>query len=175
MEQQMIRHYIILGNSYTRGYRVAIHQWNDTRDPILDQRGLLRTLRGLRVSHHSLVTDSISWQSVIEWDPYFSDVVVVDSLEEFISAVEEDHVLSKADVETYIRSVRNVSPHKMNAIINRCNEECIERLGYPLYNPLKKDCESAHIIDELISSNRILASMDGNVKLAIINSVLASA
>ena len=171
----MIRHLILMGNSYTRGYRVALHRVCDASASPPDRRELMNAVRGLSTSYHSVVTDSTSWESVVKEDPYFFGVRVVDTLDEFISAVMEDRVLSKADVEAYIKSVSNLPEKRINTVIKECDEICKEVLGYPLYDPHKIDCASAHIIDESISSNRIMASSDGYAKLVLIKKVIASA
>lgn len=169
------RHIIFLGNSYTRGYRVALHSAIGASEVPPDRRAILDSLGSLRISYHTVVTDSPSWESVPEVDPYFEGVRLVSGIDEFIEAVKEDGVLSKADVETYIKSYGNVSDKDMDAILRRCNQRCLDELGYPLYDPAKRDCQTAHVLDESISSNRILASADGRTKLRIIDSVLASA
>lgn len=175
MGQEMrYRHLIYLGNSYTRGYRVALHRAIGASERPPDRKPILRALKGLDFSYHTVVTGSPSWESVRAFDPYFEGVMKVDSVEEFRDAVLEDRILSKEDIETYINSVADVSRLKLYLLIRRCNQSCMDQLGYELYDPNKKDCPTAHILNPSISANRILASEDGYEKLRIIDSVLSS-
>ena len=168
------RHIIFLGNSYTRGYRVAIHSVIGASEKPPDRKAIWDAIGKLRTSYHTVVTDSPSWESVPGFDPYFRGVRVVSSIDEFIAAVTEDKVLSKEDVETYVKSNGRYSDEKIEAIIYKSNLICLDELGYPLFDPEKRDCKTAHVLDESISANRILASSDGRAKLRIIDSVLAS-
>ena len=168
------RHHIFLGNSYTRGYRVALHFTTKDSESLSNYKAIVEALCTYRMSFHSLVTDSPSWESVPKKDPFFRGVRVVPTVDDFIEAVKEDWILSKADIETYIRSSHDVSESKMGEALDRCNQACIRDLGYPLYDPDKRDCPTAHVLDRSISSNRILASPDGRAKLRIIDSVLAT-
>lgn len=173
MEQMTkYRHTMILGNSYTRGYRVAIHSFASTDEPPPDLKPELRMLKGLNASLHSVVTDSPEWGSVSRTDPYFTEVIEVRDIQEFIDAVNEDETLSEADVRTYLDATFGVSELDMPIILKRCNDACIETLGSPLYDPLKKDCPTAHIRDGSIASNRIVASDNGWERRHIIDSVM---
>ncbi len=173
MEQMTkYRHTMILGNSYTRGYRVAIHSFASTDELPPDLKPELRMLKGLNTSLHSVVTDSPEWDSVSKTDPYFTGVIEVRDIQEFIDAVDVDATLSEADVITYLHAAFDVSEFDMPVILKRCNDACIETLGSPLYDPLKKDCPAAHIRDGSIASNRIVASNDGWERKRLIDSVM---
>lgn len=167
------RHFIILGDSYTRGYRVALHRSVEASDSTPDRSPILDKIHGLSYSIHSVVTGSPGWESVAAYDPFFEGVRKVDSIDEFIEAVSEDHVLSEADVATYIRSNDIVPESAVGVVLHDCDRECIVQLGHPMYDPDKKDCPSAHILDRGISANRIRAATDGWEMLRIIDQVLA--
>lgn len=167
------RHFIIMGDSYTRGYRVALHKVAETSKKAPDRRSVVDKISGLDYSLHSVVTDSPEWSSVSAYDPFFEGVREVGSVDEFIEAVTEDRVLSEADVATYIRSVGVTPDSALEMILDESNRECIRQLGHPLYDPDKKDCPTAHVLDRSISANRIRAATDGWEMLRIIDSILA--
>lgn len=165
---------MILGNSYSRGYRVAIHSVAPTGELPPNLKPELRMLKGLNTSLHSVVTDSPEWESVSRTDPYFIGVVEVCNIQEFVNAVKEDATLSEADVKTYLDAAFGISELDMPAALRKCNNACIEAFGSPLYDPLKKDCPTAHVRNESIASNRIVASDNGWERLRLIKSVMTS-
>ncbi len=174
MEQKRYRHTMILGNSYTRGYRVAIHSAVPENERSPDLKPQFRLLEGLTVSLHSLVTNSPEWDSVAETDPYFIGVLEVHDIQEFIDAVREDATLSEADVTTYLKVAFDIPESEMPAALEICNDACIREFGSPLYDPLKKDCPAAHVLNRSIASNRIVASDNGWERLRLIKSVMTS-
>ncbi len=174
MEQKRYRHTMILGNSYTRGYRVAIHSVVLENERLPDLKPEFRLLDGLNISLHSLVTNSPEWKSVPETDPYFVGVVKVHDIQEFVDAVKEDATLSEADVRTYLDVAFDIPESDMPAAIEKCNNACIKAFGSPLYDPSKQDCPTAHVRNRSTASNRIVASDNGWERLRLINSTMIS-
>lgn len=84
----MAVHYIVMGNSYTEGTRIALdfadHTFPDTKeinktiDCIYQQCG-----EDVAISSHCIQTESLAWESVAEYDPFFEGVVLIKSLAEF--------------------------------------------------------------------------------------------
>lgn len=104
---ELIRHYIIMSSSYIDGTRIAldftdISLQDGTRikkviDEIKAQCG-----KDVPLSAHLICTESAEWKSVSEYDPFFKDVELVESVSEFSRKISEGRVLSGLDVAKYI-------------------------------------------------------------------------
>ena len=75
----MAKHYIIMSSSYTDGTRVAL---DITEVSLLNSEVIAEIIKEIKqrcgkdvpLSTHLIETDSDSWSSVAEYDPFFEDV-----------------------------------------------------------------------------------------------------
>ena len=84
----MITHYIIMSSSYSKGKRIALDNLLKEKD-YEKLRNIVQDIvkecgRDVSLSTHFIQTDSESFESVIEKDPFFKGVEVIESKEEFI-------------------------------------------------------------------------------------------
>ena len=95
----MIKHYIIMSSSYTDGTRVAL---DITDESLLNSEAIGAMLKEIKricgedvpLSTHLIETESTSWTSVAEYDPFFEGVVCTKSVAEFSEKIRKDRVLS---------------------------------------------------------------------------------
>nr|DAG39526.1 MAG TPA: hypothetical protein [Bacteriophage sp.] len=105
----MVKHYIIMSSSYTDGTRVAL---DITEIRQLNSATLTNVIQGIKkscdkdipLSTHLIETESDSWASVAEYDPFFADVEHVKSAEEFSEKIRKGRILTGLDVANYILS-----------------------------------------------------------------------
>lgn len=105
----MYKHYIIMSSSYTEGTRVAL---DITDTGLLNAEAIERIIDDIKkicgkdvpLSTHLIETKSESWKSVVEYDPFFQDVIYSKSVKEFSEKVKTGRVLTGLDVATYILS-----------------------------------------------------------------------
>jgi len=78
----MFQHFIIVASSYTKGSRVGFHiaapegkLENDRIRSILDR---LKEIKRNDVGIHSFTSDDSTWESVLKFDSFFEDVMVMD-------------------------------------------------------------------------------------------------
>ena len=120
----MIRHQIILSSSYSEGVRICLDfpecSPEDLKTAI---EKISSAYDGKRVSFstHMVHTDSYDWDSVIEKDPYFDDVRVIDSVDDFVEIIKKDRYLTGMDVAKYILSKQ------------KCTHTRLEKLTYMCY------------------------------------------
>lgn len=100
----MAKHYIIMSSSYSDGTRIALDITHPTAETI---EQALRDIKSgsdekVPLSTHILETADDSWESVQAYDPFFEDVVCLDTAAEFAEKVKRDRVLSGVDVANYI-------------------------------------------------------------------------
>ena len=105
----MVKHYIIMSSSYTDGTRVAL---DITEGSLLNSEAIAKIIQDIKqscgkdvpLSTHLIETESDSWASVAEYDPFFEDVECAKSVSEFSEKIKKDRVLTGLDVATYILS-----------------------------------------------------------------------
>lgn len=105
----MVKHYIILSSSYTLGKRIALHYvlGDDGCDLscIGEDMAKIQEQCGVTaISTHLIVTDSSTWESVGNYDAFFADVELIETVDQFVYLVKMDRVLRKEDVKRYIIS-----------------------------------------------------------------------
>lgn len=105
----MVKHYIIMSSSYTDGTRVAL---DITEGSLLNSEAIAKVIQDIKqscgkdvpLSTHLIETESDSWASVAEYDPFFEDVECAKSVVAFSEKIAKGRVLSGLDVATYILS-----------------------------------------------------------------------
>lgn len=122
----MVKHYIIMSSSYTDGTRVAL---DITEGSLLNSKAIAEIIKEIKqscgkdvpLSTHLIETESDSWKSVTEYDPFFEDVACTKAVADFSEKVSKGRVLSGLDVANYILS-------KI-----RCTHLSLEKLVYFAY------------------------------------------
>lgn len=105
----MVKHYIIMSSSYTDGTRAAL---DITEGSLLNSEAIAKIIQDIKqscgkdvpLSTHLIETESESWASVTEYDPFFEDVECTKSVVEFSEKIKKGRVLTGLDVATYILS-----------------------------------------------------------------------
>lgn len=148
----MAKHYIIMSSSYIDGARVALDitdgsKLNDTA--ISEIISIIKQSCGedVPLSTHFVETESDTWDSVSEYDPFFKDVVLVTSVSEFSDKVKKSRRLTGLDVANYILSTI------------RCTHLSLEKLVYFAY----ADYLCAHKAKDRLFEDRIYAFTHGPV------------
>lgn len=200
----MISHFIILSNSYSEHTRIAL---DITEGPNLNVDYISNLIKDIKescgddtpISSHSIWAESKSWESVKKADPFFKDVKVIDSVEEFIMKIKKDRTLKGTDVAKYILSKVSCSHLKLEKLSYLCYADYLCESGKRLfkdriyafkYGPVVdsvykkyKKCGSLEINEDneiiekqeelrLPSESRILFAEDGVKKVFSINETL---
>lgn len=125
-ETVVVDHFIIMSSAYTEGVRVALNFIVTGLSDIDTIQGAMQNIKDVcghdvPLSTHMIETNSESWQSIVDYDPYFEGVVCVDSVKEFIKKVNKSRTLTGLDVAKYILSMV------------RCTHLSLEKLAYFAY------------------------------------------
>ena len=194
----MVRHFILMSSSYEQGVRIALDFKGDQLDEyfILKQIELIKKECGSNVSlsTHFIDAETSSWDSVVSADTFFKDVVVVETVDEFISLVKADLTLIGLDVAKYILSKIPCTHLKLQKLTYLCYADYLYTTDKKLfkdniyaykYGPVVdsvyqefklsgyEEIEDKNIIRigkiMLPSRSRILFSSDGLEKLKLID------
>lgn len=193
----MQQHFIITGSSYKRKQRIAIHFSKEeqlTNDFLSAQITKIKDeCCTLPVATHSIITEDDSWLSVCEYDPYFKDICLIDTTDEFISILKDDLVITAEDTARYILSQLECNPLKLHKLVYLCFAEYLTMYNEKLFEskicafergPVVEDIYSKYkrfskyqIISEklpkpIVLKSRILHSDKGIQKLFIIDKII---
>ena len=200
----MIRHQILLSSSYSEGSRICLDFPDCNQIVFKNAIGSVNdAYDGKRVSFslHTIHTDSVEWGSVVEKDPYFDDVHVVETVDEFVKIIQNDRYLKGMDVAKYILSKESCTHARIEGLTFICYADYLCSSGKRLfedkiyayqhgpvidsvYQTLKKyskDDPKKWIDDEKMLKmdiriqmrSRILFSEDGEEKMASIDRTLS--
>lgn len=121
----MFRHYIILSSSYTQGTRIALDYVDLSEKQTMAIRQLPDKIKnecgeGVSISTHCVGALDSDWASVGKADPFFADVKLISSEEEFIRLIKQDRTLKGLDVAKYILSVIPCTHLKLEKLTYLC-------------------------------------------------------
>lgn len=199
----MIMHYIIMSSSYSKGTRIALdnivseENYNELKEIVKD---IIKEIgKDVSISSHSIQTDSTSWQSVVEKDPFFKNVELIDTKEKFIKLIQQDRTLEGLDIAKYILCKVKCTHLKLEKLVYLCFAEYLckykeelfvdtiysYRLGPVVksvyneykgskYQELKKDDVDIEVNDkdEMPSRSRIMFAKDGIDKIKSIDETI---
>ena len=132
----MIVHRIILSSSYSTGRRICLH-FVDCDEGRFSH--LLEKVKGayggkaVPLSIHMIVTSSKDWRSVTRKDPYFSDVVEIGDVDEFVSLLQKDRYLKGVDVARYILSKMPCTHTRLEKLTYMCYADYYCEYGQRLF------------------------------------------
>ncbi len=134
----MVKHFMILSSSYSTGTRIAKHYViSDGINPeMLTEE--VRTIKKncgetVSISTHFVETDSETWDSVVEKDPFFAGVHVVDTTLGFVNYISEDRKLKGVDIAKYILSVKKCTHLQLEKLVYMCYAEYLCATGKRLF------------------------------------------
>jgi uncharacterized phage-associated protein len=130
-------HFIAIMSHYGRGIRIG---WHYSSFEQLDKSlinvffdKVKKKCGDVHFGIHKLSTDDTSWESVVQKDSFFSDVVVTDDMDIFINYVADDQELSAYDIAKFLLTVVPSSHLKLQKLLYYCYAEFLERTGQKLF------------------------------------------
>ena len=191
----MFEHFIIMASSYKQGTRIALHYLLEADIDFKYCEQVIRNLDsefgyGAPFSTHYLVTDGKTWETVVSYDPFFTEVTVKDSFDDFVKVMKQDYEIQGLDIAKYILSQTSCTHMKLEKLTYMCyadylckyDEKLFEddiyafRYGpavdsvYDEYRNTKSDLLIE--IDQIVVESRFSALPNGEQVLNVINDVL---
>lgn len=135
----MIRHFIIMSSSYSSKTRIAMDYVLDGKvraDMLLHEIETIRKQCGesVSISTHFVLSESREWCSVVQADPFFAGVHLVQTLGEFVGLILEDRNLTGVDVAHYILSFRKCTHLLLEKLAYLCYAEYLCKTGKKLFD-----------------------------------------
>lgn len=132
----MIVHRIVLSSSYSTGRRICLHFTDCDERTFSSILGKVKGAYGgkaVPLSIHMIVTSSKEWKSVVKADPYFSDVVEIRDVDEFVSLLQKDRYLKGTDVARYILSKGPCTHTRLEKLTYMCYADYYCEFGQRLF------------------------------------------
>lgn len=192
----MYKHYIIIGSSYLKKKRIALHY-------VLRDISMLKVIqedvkkierecgKDIGISTHIVTTDNHMWKSVYESDPFFEDIKVVDNVDEFIELIKKDKILKGRDVANYILTKGEYTHIQLQKLTYLCYVEYLCKYGKKMFNDKIYAFRYGPVVDsiykkyknekgklsvdkkrELAIRSRLMNSIDGIEKIECIDETL---
>ncbi len=132
-----IKHLIILTSSYSTGKRIVLHYLEDEEEEYRDAIEKIRQAydgKTVSFSLHTIFTDSGEWASVVARDPYFDDVVVIDSVGEFVDLIRKSRYVTGLHVAKYILSKCRCTHTRLEKLTYFCYADYLCSTGEKLFD-----------------------------------------
>ena len=172
----MCQHNIFLANSYNKVKRIAldlvfpdINSDNlsnyqkilaDFSSKLFEKTG---SIHGL--TSHTICTNSPNWQSVVEADSFFDDVLLVKDIDEFVSLIEEGSKLTSMDFKLLIYFLMC-----KNKIVFVDRDDAYQKVIISYRDLYKKDLYAIDNADKNMPDDEKIEKMSG----VVIDKVLSS-
>lgn len=154
----MAFHYIIIVSDFSGGRRFG---WHYSSTEKLDKEYIEASLNKIKkkcgnvqYGIHKLSTDSPDWNSVVEKDSFFRDVIVTHDIEKFIEVVFSDQELAAYDLAKYILTVRSVSHLKLQKLIYYVYAEFLLKTGEKLFKDPIVAYKYGPVVEEIFAKFR---------------------
>ena len=198
----MINHYIILADGWSVSSRIALRY---TFDGKIDGDAFRSDVKHIQncyehdlapISVHTCQSKSTDWESVVNKDPYFKNVLVLDSVDEFTSILKKNETPRSDVISQYILNITECDLQRLSYLLYICNMEYALNCGYnlfedgmdimnglPTFKKLDNALETGYLIkdnNEMIrpkackssSEARIITSSDGVNRRSVVRKVV---
>lgn len=135
----MFSHYIIIGSAYSIGRRIGLDyvvSSDKDFDKVKNDIEYIKTncKNELYLSSNFIKTEGKDWDSVIKHDAYFKNIKIIDSLDEFISLLDEDRLLLGKDIARYILTRIPCTHLKLEKLVYLCYADYVCKYNRSLFS-----------------------------------------
>lgn len=117
----MYQHLILIYSSFTTKKRISYHyccdKISDSKEFLYNFEKLKKQFSHITLGFHHLQLSDKSWECVIDYDKYFSDVVKVEEYKEFKSIIAKDTLPSVRDIAKAILSRRDCTHLELQKLL----------------------------------------------------------
>ena len=116
----MYHHFILIASSYAIGTRVGYHlvvEGELDSNIIQEKMKRLSKINRNDIGVHSFFIDRSDWESVIEYDSFFEDIMVCQDFDEFEEVLQIDLKISAIDVAKFFLSEKSFSHLQIQKLV----------------------------------------------------------
>ncbi|MCM3324225.1 Panacea domain-containing protein [Cytobacillus kochii] len=155
----MIEHFIILYSDYKSGKRIALHKSDEKIDGIAECVKTLETLKAefehLTFGFHHLQTSEHSWDSIVNYDKFFSDVTPITNFKDFKEMISDDLMISAFDIANLLTSRMQLTHLKLQKLIYLFYCKFVKKYDYRPFDEEFYAWQYGPVIKELYEKYKI--------------------
>lgn len=133
----MAYHFAAICSDYINGRRIGWHYSSEGRldqDVIQDfLRKFTERVGDLYLGIHRLSTDSEDWESVVDTDSFFADVIITKNMDQFIDQVSSSKELTALDIAKFFLTISRATHLKLQKLLYYAYAEYLLKTGKKLF------------------------------------------
>ena len=133
----MAYHFIAISSHFLGGTRIGWHYTSESQLDISVIEDFFskceEKLNNSDFGIHKLSTDSLSWESVVQKDSFFKDIIIAEDSEAFINCVQEDEEITALDIAKYVIAYFPMTHLKLQKILYLIYADYLEKYGVSLF------------------------------------------
>ncbi|ALT82430.1 hypothetical protein Si023_01799 [Streptococcus infantarius subsp. infantarius] len=132
----MFQHFILVASSYAEGVRVGYHLVYEGKIPenvIEEKMKKISDIKRTDIGVHSFVTTSEEWESVVELDSFFGDVVICPDFDGFMEVLESDLEIKAVDVAKFFLAMKSFSHLQVQKLVYLAYEKYLLKYDEKLF------------------------------------------
>lgn len=133
----MAYHFIAIKSDFRQGLRIAWHYSSITEldsDKVESFMKRATAFNDGGYGIHKLVTDSLSWQSVVEKDSFFKDIFAISDMDEFFKTLGDDEEVTAVDIAKLITTSIEITHLKLQKLLYLCYAEYMIKFEEKLFD-----------------------------------------
>lgn len=158
----MAFHFIAMLSDFSGGRRFGWHYSSegklDTKKIELFMRRVKEECGDVQFGIHKLTTDDTSWGSVIEKDSFFADVIITDSIDDFIRVSSNDKQLKAYDVAKFLLSILPASHLQLQKLIYYVYSDFLLKTGEKLFKEPIVAYKYGPVVEDVFQRYRVHGS-----------------
>ena len=146
----MIKHFIILGSSYSEGKRIVLDYTGNDKVSEEFLSDLNKIGEKYSIATHAITAESSNWKDVQKADPFFNDVKLVKTKQEFIDYLSKDDEVSTMDVANYVLSRLDTCTHlRLEKLLYFCYADYLCKYNKKLFDDTIYAFKYGPVIDSI--------------------------
>ena len=121
----MYQHFILTYSNFNYGKRIALHKVYESVNGITEFMNLTKNIKekfnNIDFGFHHIQTKKITWQSVKDYDMFFSDIEEINDELVFEDLLLDDTTINPIDVAKLILSKRECTPLEIQKLVYFCS------------------------------------------------------
>lgn len=134
----MVKHIVILGSSYKTGNRIALDFSYDKckHDELISILNDIKKSGNKKysIATHTITTKTNKWSDVVNLDPFFKNVKLLDSKDKFLHYLKDDEETSALDIANYISTYYNCTHTRLEKLVYYCYADYLCKYKEKLFN-----------------------------------------
>lgn len=157
----MYQHFILVASSYARGERIGyhlVHKEQIDKKIIEEKMRRLHKINREDIGVHSFITDSKKWDSILELDSFFEDVIICQDFDEFESVLMSDLKITAIDVAKFFLAMIPISHLQLQKLVYLAYKEYLTKYEESLFKEKIVAYQYGPVVEEVYQTFKTYGS-----------------